>query len=574
MVEYNEKNYYLSNVPSNEDYIVQQAKIEIGGLLRLHYLGEELSLLGRFVRIAHFGLIGHPDLQIKVRTNLRSVFELCHDTVHTLHDFQHTSQEALESLQTAYRYLEKALEDQALKTLINLQEMPDKIKTQAGTLSIKHIEQLQFIQIVGDTTLERRSKVKKEQEDTIKKIEYLQVEKVAIDEGIKEAESAKQEAQTDLQSTYSKTEEAMDKLISASTENQKKYQEFMAEMHKKREALTSEYKKEIAKVDEDYTSSKGENQTAYLEQIKANNYKFKVSSAAITQEYEAALQENKSNLAKQLDSDSKTKKERADINAKDEKNKKLLKAEEDRQAANDNALKENNRSNKEAKSIKENITKRLEENYQDRLQQLDKEEESFKAGMKTILDAYETKIKDIKEKEYRIQKLIDESKENKKMAQKQMRKVVEQLTQCKSRAEIHKVTEESLNEAVHALNEIEAIMINVGNFWKEVEGMCESVTGHTMKKQVKMLSNMKPQERKVIWQSRAFKMDALNFYGKWIALKGVCATASGKVNSALDEVRQYMVENPNEDEAFKSIQEMAGKFLKELPYEESSLYCN
>ena len=190
--------------------------------------------------------------------------------------------------------------------------------------------------------------------------------------------------------------------------------------------------------------------------------------------------------------------------------------------------------------------------------------------MKTTLDSYETKIKDIKKKEHKNQKLIDESKKSKKMAQKQMRKVVEQLTQCRSRAEIHKVTEESLKEAVQALNEIEAIMINVGHFWKEVEGMCESVTGRTMKKQVKMLSDKKPQERKAIWQSQAFKMDALNLYGKWIALKRVCATASGKVNSALDEVQQYMVENPNEDEAFKSIQEMAGKFLKELPHEESS----
>ena len=117
-----------------------------------------------------------------------------------------------------------------------------------------------------------------------------------------------------------------------------------------------------------------------------------------------------------------------------------------------------------------------------------------------------------------------------------MCKVVEQLTQCKSRAEIHMVTGESLKEAVQALNEIEAIMINIGHFWKEVEGMCETVTGRTMKTQVKMLSDMKPQERKMIWQSQAFKMDALHFYGKWIALKGVCATASGNVNSALDEV--------------------------------------
>ena len=149
-----------------------------------------------------------------------------------------------------------------------------------------------------------------------------------------------------------------------------------------------------------------------------------------------------------------------------------------------------------------------------------------------------------------------------------MREVIEQITQCKDRAEIHKVTEESLHQAMGALNEIEAIMINVGNFWKDVEGLCASVTGQSMKRQVDMLSSMEPQKRKTIWQSKAFKEDALKFYGKWTALKAVCTTASGKVSSALDEVRKYMVENPNEEKAFQSVQEMAGEFLKELPSSE------
>ena len=733
---------------------MEQAAVEIEGQLRLNNLGEDLSTLGRFVRIAHFGVIGHPDLQIKVRTSLRSVFELCHETAHTLHDFERTSQEALESLQTAYRYLGEALEEQALKILISLQEMSKEMKTQAGNLSKKCSEQSQFIKEVGDTTLIKRGEVKKEHEDTKGKIETLKVEEVEADEDIKEAETTKQEAQTDLQSTYSKKEEAMNELISANEDNQKKNQEFMAEMHKKREALTSEYKKEIAKVDGDYTSSKSENEKIYLEQIKANDDKFRVSSLAIAQEYKAALQKNEDDLPKklkdnekwladkqdeikkkyretididckdsnesirkiendydnkigkieralkdelkkneetldaqlkqnqeildlslsgnekqceaakkktwfwqsgtraeqdnskatkdvnvrtekaeadkaardhkinkddeartkeynerrdvynskenklqphhdkihritnealrnqskdiaeaitkkdELDLEERKKKEKADINAKDQKDKKILKAEEDRQATNDNALKEKNKSNEEAKSTKENAAKKREENYKDMLQQLDKEEKSFNKNMKITLDSYATKIEDIKEKERRNQKLIDESKKNKKEAQKQMRKVVEQLTQCRNRAEIHKVTEDSLEEAVRALNEIEAIMINVGNFWKEVEGLCEKVTGRTMKTQVEMLSGMEPQKRKEIWQSKAFKIDALNFYGKWIALKRVCASASGNVNSALDEVRRYMVENPKEDEAFQSIQEMAGKFLKELPHEE------
>jgi len=150
-----------------------------------------------------------------------------------------------------------------------------------------------------------------------------------------------------------------------------------------------------------------------------------------------------------------------------------------------------------------------------------------------------------------------------------MRNVVEQLMQCKSQVEVHEITAKSLQEAEGALNEIEATMINVGEFWKEVEGVCEKVTGRSLKKQVDMLSTKKPHERKSIWKSKAFKVNALNFYGKWIALKEACANASANVDGALKEVQRYMVENPNERKAFESLQQMGVNFLEELQDKES-----
>ena len=750
MVQYGEKSYCLSNIPSKNDYVVMEAAKQIEGQLRLEYLGEDLSTLGKFVRIARFGVIGHPDLEIKVRTTLRNVFELCQDTMHTLNEFTRTSQNALEILQSAYRYLGEAIEEQALSLLLELQEMSNEMKKKAGTLSTRCKEQSRVIKEVGDTTLQKKAEVTEEQKGNKEKIENLKQEKEHTDDEIKEAESEKKEAQSELKSTSNKEEDAFKDLIKSKEDNQKKIQEYNKEMQKKREEATSNYREHISQAEKNYESSVNKNEKQYLEQVQINKNKLDTSLLAVAQEYETALEKNKCDLEEKIESnkkwlsdeiakneriynetisvkckydedkmkeierdydneksrieqslrdklnsneaklkrklnenqekldasltgiqkeceankkdtwifqsgarashdrskaskdvDKKTTKAKADSEARDEKNtsdsnansrardekhdayvskesklqphrddkqkitRKALQdqitadnearkmketkdknAEKDKQKADikdkrikdkktsdatmlkqtedDNALKEKINMNKEAKSAETEKTQKLENDYRLELQKLEQDAVEYKKELRSTSDTYATKLNDIKEKELKNQKIIDESKKIKKMAKQQMRKVVEQLAQCSSRAEIQNLTIDSLREALRALDEIEAIMKNVGQFWGEVEGLCETVTGRAMKVQIGKLSDMKPEDRKKIWQSEAFKIDALNFYGKWIVLKEACIKACGNVNSALGEVRKYMVESPKEDEAFQSMHEMLGNFLKEV----------
>ena len=275
MVKYGEKSYCRSNIPSKGDDVVAVVNKENEGqLLRLHQLGSDLSSLQRFVRIAYFGVTGRSDLQTKVQTNLRSVFELCHDTAHTLNDFKCNSHEALKSLQTVYRYLCEAMEEQALEMLLHLQEMCKIMAENARNLAKEYNELLNTIKEDGDTTLLKRDEVKNEKESIITKIEKLQDIQKQTYKDIKDADSEKRETHSDLQCSYIKEEEAIEKLIQATEDNKKKSEEFRVDMHKKRENISSVYRKETGKAEENYLSTKEEIEKKYLEQIQTNKKNF------------------------------------------------------------------------------------------------------------------------------------------------------------------------------------------------------------------------------------------------------------------------------------------------------------
>ena len=746
MVTYGNKNYCLINAPSSTDEVVLQATKHIEGQIKLQYVGKDLSNLGRFVWIAYFGVVGHPDLQIEVRKSIRNVLDLCHETDQTLTDFTRSSQEALEILQSTYQYLSENLEEHALKTLINLQEVSKNMKIKAGNLSKRCRNEAKVIQKVGDATIKERAKVVKKNLSNEKEIEYLKKQEELRNSSIKQAESENLQAKSYLQSVNSKEEEVLKELRKKQEENQRKTQEKNREMQEKREQYISEYDQKISKAKEDYNSLIMKNEEKYLEQMNTNKTEFEASLLAANKEYEEAiiqikeeynknlelntkwLQEEKANIKKECsesirdkckpqndkiteiendykseikriemelqnnldanktkldnalkeiqekldlkllgnekectskkketrfyqmgsraqfdtlkvekDQNAKTQKASEESTAKDEKikndsdaetkaknakeearktkerkiqdprekikviteqflekqensiskasitkSKKDDDAEKDRQKANDEsksvrdkkvldiktkkqnadekALEQKNKSDDEAKAeIKE-----IKEYHNSQLKKLDEEMDEFRKNLKSNLDTYSTQLESIKAQEARNQELIAKTKEERKQAQHQMRNIVEKLMKCKNQIEIKLIVSASLLQATNALNKIEVNMINVGQFWNGVEHMCESIVGPNMKRQVEVLSEKQPHERIIVWQSTAFKQVALNFYGRWIALKEICSQANVNVNKALEEVQKYMVESPQEDEAFKSLQEMGGRFLEEL----------
>ena len=136
-VEYDGRKYSLLVIPALNTKIVVQETQEIKRKLHLDALAYDLNSLGLLLRLAHYGVVGHVDLEIQVRRVICNAVTICDDTVHMMNEFERASQNALENMQAAYQCLEEALEEDAIKTLQEVVLTAQKMQTAANELSEK-----------------------------------------------------------------------------------------------------------------------------------------------------------------------------------------------------------------------------------------------------------------------------------------------------------------------------------------------------------------------------------------------------------------------------------------------------
>ena len=132
--------------------------------------------------------------------------------------------------------------------------------------------------------------------------------------------------------------------------------------------------------------------------------------------------------------------------------------------------------------------------------------------------------------------------------------------------ETHKVAFNSLEVTLNALKKINITMTNVGHFWEIIKALCKSMMTISMEVQVERLSNMESQHCQ---NDDSFWKDALDCYIKWFVLKEVCATTFTSVNRAVKVIEEYATENPNEEETYRDIDEMAQRVKKRLLSQQS-----
>lgn len=140
--------------------------------------------------------------------------------------------------------------------------------------------------------------------------------------------------------------------------------------------------------------------------------------------------------------------------------------------------------------------------------------------------------------------------------------------------EIPETAAQTLQVIMYPLNNIELIMRNAESFWKELEELCKSL-GNNMKRQLDLLANKKAQKRKIIWQTKEFKKNALMCYVKWIALQNICIAANEGVCSTIDVVEGYATGSLNEEGAIKYIStQWERKLFKKMPHVNELPYDN
>lgn len=83
--------YDLISIPSAENKLVKSARREFLEQLDLHSLADDMGKLGKFMRLAYDGVVGHTELQIKVQRVGYKITKLADKSAVTVYRFKGTS---------------------------------------------------------------------------------------------------------------------------------------------------------------------------------------------------------------------------------------------------------------------------------------------------------------------------------------------------------------------------------------------------------------------------------------------------------------------------------------------------
>ena len=124
--------YNLLEAPDKDSKYVVAAHEKLIERLQINELAADLTNVGKFLLMAHCGVMGHLQLEIKVRERLQSVVKLCDDTVFTLNEFDRASDSAISNMASAYEYLLEGFEDIALETLQEVGEISQTMAVESS----------------------------------------------------------------------------------------------------------------------------------------------------------------------------------------------------------------------------------------------------------------------------------------------------------------------------------------------------------------------------------------------------------------------------------------------------------
>ena len=131
---------------------------------------------------------------------------------------------------------------------------------------------------------------------------------------------------------------------------------------------------------------------------------------------------------------------------------------------------------------------------------------------------------------------------------------------------------DALHEVITALKELSLVMMQVANFWKQMQEHCKSLADDQLKSVVEMAMNKySDEERMKFWTADGFKQDAIRFYAGWVALNGVCAEHFEQIKMTQKDLYEYLKENPTYEECRRNIHKLTERFLNDLKKDQKAI---
>ena len=202
--------YNLLEAPDKDSKYVVAAHEKLIERLQINELAADLTNVGKFLLMAHCGVMGHLQLEIKVRERLQSVVKLCDDTVFTLNEFDRASDSAISNMASAYEYLLEGFEDIALETLQEVGEISQTMAVESSKLEQRFGDEADEVEKVHKETKIERYQVLKANEETTKSILKLKVDESSAKSNLSEKTEEEKKAITKLDDAMRKENETIE----------------------------------------------------------------------------------------------------------------------------------------------------------------------------------------------------------------------------------------------------------------------------------------------------------------------------------------------------------------------------
>ena len=170
-------------------------------------------------------------------------------------------------------------------------------------------------------------------------------------------------------------------------------------------------------------------------------------------------------------------------------------------------------------------------------------------------------------KEKRIEALETENKFRKMRyeALDRMTSFAAKMKNCTTEANMAEAATNALHEAITALKELSAVMMQAAQFWKQMQDHCKTLAEDRLKNMVeKAIQKHSEEVRLKVWTSTPFKRMAVRFYAGWVALNSVCAEYVEQIKVTQQDLYKYITENPTYEQCRMNVKDLAENFLSDL----------
>ena len=228
--------YNLLEAPGKETKYVVEAQQKLRETLQIDEMARDLANVGKFLLMAHCGVMGHLQLELQVRERLHSVVKLCDDTVHTLNEFSRASDNAINGMVTAYEYLIEGFEDIALETLQDVVKTSKNMENESLELEKRFGIEANQVENVHEKTLIERDSIQKANISTTKELNKLEIEESAAKRTVSETTADEEKASEEFEKIMKEEHDTAVERVRVARELEAK----LADVQKKLDAADSE----------------------------------------------------------------------------------------------------------------------------------------------------------------------------------------------------------------------------------------------------------------------------------------------------------------------------------------------